>query len=142
MGTALIAVCFCFVYLVWMMDRMLDCLFVETEKLVNNSEFLIEIETFFYRSVLFTKWISSILGLMYSKSKAIYKRFNCITEAVTKFINSFPVIILYPTAMISSLTVNLYDYFINDLGADAFRLPFPYWYARLCEPFVYVFSTR
>ena len=38
MATAFNTVCFSYVYIIWMMERIFDCLLVETEKLVNSSE--------------------------------------------------------------------------------------------------------
>lgn len=64
--------------------------------------------------------------------KDMYEQTNQRTESMTKIIVFGMIHASYPTFMIFTLIVNFYMYFAMDLGADAFRLPFPFWYVCKC----------
>lgn len=61
-------------------------------------------------------------------SESNYKRINRYTELITKIINYIVIYFFLPASAILLLIVNFYMYYSTNLGVEAFRLPFPYWY--------------
>lgn len=69
----------------------------------------------------------------YPLSKGTYEHTNRHTELTTRIIHIAAIHVLYPTVMTVILIINFYIYFFTDLGVDALRLPFPFWYVYACE---------
>lgn len=70
--------------------------------------------------------------IKYPLSKGTYEQTNRHTELTTRIIHIATIHVLYPTVMASILMINFYIYFFTDLGVDALRLPFPFWYVYAC----------
>ena len=69
-------------------------------------------------------------GVKYSKSKVIYEE---VDERAEKWIKRFHFLLMrltLPATMLPNGIISYVLYFATDLGSDAFRLPFPIWFAH------------
>lgn len=131
--TIMISSTICFTYFSWNKQAFFDH-FRDGEEMINASELNAKKRNDFFPLFFLknqfsftTTTTTKFSGLENPKSKKNYENFNRITDILTKalYISG---IVAYFLAMLLFLSMNLYNYFVLDLGVDSFRLPFPYWY--------------
>ena len=131
-GTTLTTAMMTFAYLAWKIQSIFICI-DDAEDSIDDSELTFMHKTSYFAVKIRFKTEKNILELKYHpKSKPIYMRSNRATDRINSILFAAIVIIFFPLAMISILSVSFCDYLTTDLGSEAFQMPFPFWYVFVC----------
>lgn len=69
----------------------------------------------------------NILGLDDPISKTIYKQSHQLVEKWSQFVISVMVRFTIPIFMWPTFIISYFKYYMTDLQADAFQMPYPFW---------------